>query len=324
MTDVQVEHGHTRIAHPILEALALAPLTAAQLKVLTVVIRETYGWQRKDARISLSAFRAATGSHKSTVQRALEALTGEGVVIVVEPATFSAPATYRLEKDPRRWGRFAVTPPSLAAASEPDGVQVAPAQGGSVDATRGGSAGAYRGGSVDATCTHSQVVENTGTSETLKIGKDRERYTPPPSPPRERARESALDRLRSYLGPHADAVDRFAAAADHSPTWASALYGLYGPSGTDELIWRRSPPDRRPALLAIAMDRYAGEATRYNGRYFRRFLEAVIDEHHESNDQQASDHPRRSAANGRGAAPRARPAALGAGDPARRSGWVYE
>lgn len=323
MADVQLEHGHTRIAHPILEALALAPLTAAQLKVLMVLIRETYGWQRKDARISLGAFSAATGSHKSTVQRALEALTSEGVVIVVEPATFSAPATYRLEKDPRRWGRFAVTPPSLAATSRPDGVQVAPAQGGSVDATRGGSAGAYRGGSVDATCTHSQVVENTGTSDALKKGKERERYTPPPSPPHAHTREGDLDRLRTYLGPHAAAADRFAASAEHSATWPAAILGLYGPDGTDPTIWQRSPPDDRPALLARALDRYAGESRPYHGKLFRRFLEDVIHEHC-NDDRRADGHRRGPAANGRGAAARAQPVALGAGDPSRRSGWIYE
>lgn len=327
MADVQVEHGHTRIAHPIVEALALAPFNAAQLKVLMVVIRETYGWQRKDAPISLGAFTAATGSHKSTVQRALESLVSEGVVVVVAPATFTAPASYRLEKDPRRWGRFSVAPPSLAATSEQPGAQVALVQGGSVAATRGGSAGATRGGSVAATCIHPQVVENTDTYGTLKIVKDNERYTSPSSPPRAHTREGDLDRLRSYLGPYAEAADRFAASADHSPTWPAAIIGLYGPSGTDPTIWQRSPPvpeADRPALLARALDRYAGEGHKYDNRYFRRFLERVIDEHEQGSDKPASDHPRRPAANGRGAAPRARPAALGAGDPARRSGWVYE
>src|SRR5690606_30055879 len=129
------------------------------------------------------------------------------VVIVVEPATFSAPATYRLEKDARKWGRFAVTPPSLAAASEPDGVQVAPAQGGSAHATRGGSAGAYRGGSADATSQRSQVVENTSGYEALKIGKDRERYTSSSSP-HARAEARGLEELKEYLGQHAAAADR--------------------------------------------------------------------------------------------------------------------
>lgn len=323
MADVQLEHGHTRIAHPILEALALAPFNAAQLKVLMVVIRETYGWQRKDAPISLGAFTAATGSHKSTVQRALESLVSEGVVVVVAPATFTAPATYRLEKDPRRWGRFAVTPPSLTATSEQDGAQVAQVQGGSVAATRGGSAGATRGGSVAATCIHPQVIENTGTSGGIKILKDNERYTPSPSPPRAHTREGGLDRLRTYLGPHAEAADRFAAAADHSATWAAAILGLYGPSGTDPTIWQRSPPvpeADRPALLARALDRYAGEGHKYDNRYFRRFLEAVIDEHERDGGARANG--RRPAAASGGAAPR--PAALGAGDPSRRSGWVYE
>lgn len=324
MTDVQVEHGHTRIAHPILEAFALAPFNAAQLKVLMVIVRETYGWQRKDAPISLGAFAAATGAHKSTVQRALESLVSEGVVVVVAPATFTAPATYRLEKDPRRWGRFAVTPPSLTATSEQDGAQVAQAQGGSVAATRGGSTGATRGGSVAATCTHQQIVENTGTSGGLKIMKDNERYTPPSSPPRARAREADLDRLRAYLGEHADAVDRFAASADHSATWAAAILGLYGPDGTDTQVWQRSQPEDRPALLARALDRYAGEGKRYHGKLFRRFLEDVIDEHTSNGRGSEGDHRRGPAANGRGAAAGARPVALGAGDPSRRSGWVYE
>src|SRR5690606_4503236 len=250
-------------------------------------VRETYGWQRKDAPISLGAFAAATGAHKSTVQRALESLVSEGVVLVVAPATFTAPATYRLEKDPRRWGRFAVTPPSLTATSEQDGAQVAQVQGGSVAATRGGSTGATRGGSVAATCTHPQIVENTDTYGALKIVKDNERYTTPSSTSRARAREADLDLLRAYLGEHAGAVDRFAASADHSATWAAAILGLYGPQGTDQAVWQRSTPEDRPALLARALDRYAGEGKAYHGKWFRRFLEDVIHEH--CNDDRRAD-----------------------------------
>lgn len=132
------------------------------------------------------------------------------------------------------------------------------------------------------------------------------------------ARETALDRLRAYLGQYADAADRFAASAEHSPTWPAAILGLYGPDGTDPTIWQRSPPEMRPALLARALDRYAGESRPYHGKLFRRFLEDVIHEHC------ADDHRRGPAANGRGAAAGARAVALGAGDPSRRSGWVYE
>lgn len=137
------------------------------------------------------------------------------------------------------------------------------------------------------------------------------------------ARETALDRLRTYLGPHAEAADRFAASADHSATWAAAILGLYGPEGTDTQVWQRSLPEDRPALLARALDRYAGEGQRYHGRLFRRFLESVINEQHD-NGRPAGSHRGGTTREVSAAAARARPVALGAGDPARRSGWVYE
>src|SRR5690606_30974247 len=104
---------------PILEALALAPFNAAQLKVLLVLIRETYGWQQKDAAISYTRLEAATGLHRDTVRNALRTLIQEGVVIVVREATFTAPAVYRLQKDAQQWGRFrthSVTPIEVDAA----------------------------------------------------------------------------------------------------------------------------------------------------------------------------------------------------------------
>src|SRR5690606_30034571 len=161
-----------------------------------------------------------------------------------------------------------------------------------------------------------QRIENSSTYGALKIIKDKERYTPPSSLPRAYTRE-ALGRLRAYLGEHADAVDRFAASAEHSPTWPAAILGLYGPEGTDPTIWQRSPPEVRPALLARALDRYAGESRPYHGKLFRRFLEDVIYEHC-NDDLRADGHRRGPAANGRGAAAGARHVALGAGDPSRR------
>lgn len=154
----------------------------------------------------------------------------------------------------------------------------------------------------------------------------REISTSTPSTPRAHAREEDLGRLRAYLGPYADAVDRFAASAAHSATWAAAILGLYGPQGTDQTVWQRSPPEARPALLARALDRYAGESMPYHGKLFRRFLEAVIHEHANNGSASTpSGNDRRPAPNGRGEAARARPAAepIG-GDPSRRSRWVYE
>jgi phage replication O-like protein O len=113
---IQKERGHSPIAHPILEALALASLTAGELKIVLVVIRETYGWSRKTAALSLGALAEATGLHKNSVQRSVRTLLSEGVLVELDPATFREPATLTLQKDPRKWGRYAVTPPALTAA----------------------------------------------------------------------------------------------------------------------------------------------------------------------------------------------------------------
>lgn len=89
-----------------------------------------------------------------------------------------------------------------------------------------------------------------------------------------------LEDLKAYLGDHAAAADRFAESASHSKLWPKAILGLYGSSGTDERVWGKVDTADRPRLLATALDRYAGEAIEYNGRYFRRFLEAVVSELH--------------------------------------------
>lgn len=164
----------------------------------------------------------------------------------------------------------------------------------------------------------------TGVEKTDQREYKEARYTPSPSPPtRAHVREAAIERLRDYLGEHAGAVDRFAIAADHSATWATAILGLYGPAGTDTQVWQRSPPEDRPALLARALDRYAGESQPYHGKLFRRILEDVVHEQHHDGTPERS-HRGGPAANGRATAAGARSVALGAGDPARRSGWIYE
>jgi len=48
----QLEKGHTRIANELLEEITIYPFTKAQLKVILVVIRKTYGWRKKKAQIS--------------------------------------------------------------------------------------------------------------------------------------------------------------------------------------------------------------------------------------------------------------------------------
>lgn len=115
MKSVQLEHGHVRIANPIMEALALAPFTGAQFRVIMHLIRETYGWRRKDAEVSLTALCAGTSLSRSSASDALTSLVAADVVIQVQPPGFRTAGVYRVQKDPREWsGQFQCNPPSLA------------------------------------------------------------------------------------------------------------------------------------------------------------------------------------------------------------------
>jgi phage replication O-like protein O len=118
MKSVQLENGHVRIANPIVEALALAPFSAAQLRIVMHVIRMSYGWQRSEAEISLTAYCAGTGLGRSTAHAAVKGLVDARVLEVVRPAEFRTPAIYRLQKDPRKWAEpYRCNPPSLASDS---------------------------------------------------------------------------------------------------------------------------------------------------------------------------------------------------------------
>lgn len=78
---VQVEDGFTRIAHGILEALALADLGKRHYKVLMVLLRQTYGYNKKADEISLTQFRDKTGVLPPNVSTAIDELVEMRVIV---------------------------------------------------------------------------------------------------------------------------------------------------------------------------------------------------------------------------------------------------
>lgn len=78
-------------------------------------------------------------------------------------------------------------------------------------------------------------------------------------------------------------VERFGeTSAPARGPWAATLLAMYGPNGTDSTVWRDPntgnpvPPDARPGLLGLALDRFASEGKKYHAKVFRRFLEGII------------------------------------------------
>jgi len=77
----QLEKGHTRIANELLEAIIAYPFTMAQLKVLLVVVRKTYGWRKKKAQISYGTISYLTGLNKRYVKKVVEQLVKDRVLL---------------------------------------------------------------------------------------------------------------------------------------------------------------------------------------------------------------------------------------------------
>jgi phage replication O-like protein O len=77
----QLEKGHTRIANELLEAIVAYPFTMAQLKVILVVIRKTYGWRKKKAQISYGMISYLSGLNKRYVKKVVEQLIKDKVLL---------------------------------------------------------------------------------------------------------------------------------------------------------------------------------------------------------------------------------------------------
>ncbi len=98
MANPQVENGHTRIANELLEALAKATLCGAAFRIVTFIIRQTYGWHQTAARITQAQMAAATGMKPQTLNRELKLLINRSIVVRLGDS-------YALNKDYDTWDR---------------------------------------------------------------------------------------------------------------------------------------------------------------------------------------------------------------------------
>lgn len=76
----QVEDGYTRIANELLEALCKARLSGAEWIVLLAIIRHTYGWQKKEAPISLTSLADTTAIPKHNLPRTVRSLLSKNLI----------------------------------------------------------------------------------------------------------------------------------------------------------------------------------------------------------------------------------------------------
>lgn len=94
----QLENGYTRIADEILEKVAQTKLNGTQLRILLIVWRCTYGWQKKEHELSEGYLSKATGIHKQQIKRELKVLIEKDILIVSQQATFNKGRVLKFNK----------------------------------------------------------------------------------------------------------------------------------------------------------------------------------------------------------------------------------
>ncbi|MGG3737562.1 replication protein [Aeribacillus pallidus] len=80
MADVQLENGYTKIANEILERMALTKLSPIQYRLIFVIWRYTYGFNRKEHEFSLSFFGKATNYDERQIRRELQKLEQRKII----------------------------------------------------------------------------------------------------------------------------------------------------------------------------------------------------------------------------------------------------
>ena len=82
MANPQKENGFTAIANEILEKIVATSLPAGEFRLLFFVLRKTYGYQKKEDRISLTQFEKGLKLSRPTVSKYLKNLKARNILVV--------------------------------------------------------------------------------------------------------------------------------------------------------------------------------------------------------------------------------------------------
>jgi phage replication O-like protein O len=103
MASPQKENGFTPIANELIEQLYKLPLNGTQFRIILVVFRYTYGFNRKEHELSETFIATALTTHKRQIQRELRSLIDMKVLNVVKQATFNSSRVVSFNKYYDRW-----------------------------------------------------------------------------------------------------------------------------------------------------------------------------------------------------------------------------
>ena len=100
MASPQIENGYLRIAIEFWEVLCKVNIPGTERQILDFIIRKTWGFKKKEDRISNTQFCKGTGLHKVTICRAINKLITKNIV---SKLVNTNPPTYSIQKDYSTW-----------------------------------------------------------------------------------------------------------------------------------------------------------------------------------------------------------------------------
>jgi phage replication O-like protein O len=103
VADVQLAKGYTKIANQILVNVAKLQLNGTQLRIILVIWRSTYGFNKKEHEISESFIVKATGISKRFVSSELKKLVDLNIIKVIRESTYTTPKILAFNKDFDTW-----------------------------------------------------------------------------------------------------------------------------------------------------------------------------------------------------------------------------
>lgn len=102
MVNPQKEDGYTAIANEIMNALARIRIAGEARQMLDVIIRKTYGYNKKSDQIATSQFIKLTGLSRPSVHKNRKKLLYMNLITVTQKGY--TPKTYMFNKDFETWG----------------------------------------------------------------------------------------------------------------------------------------------------------------------------------------------------------------------------
>lgn len=110
MASPQAENGFTPISNELLDVILGIPFIATHLKIILCCCRYTYGFHRKEAKLSVSYICKATGISHRYISQELNVLISQNIITVVQESTYTTPRIIALNKNYEQWERGTTVP----------------------------------------------------------------------------------------------------------------------------------------------------------------------------------------------------------------------